>query len=63
MLEVNEIKKMNKEQIDAELVTERRKLFEMNLKKSTSGLEKAHELKAVKKNIARLLTFKNSEER
>ena len=49
--------------IDAELFKLNKELFEMNIKKSTGEIVKPHEVKSVKKNIARVKTVISEIER
>ena len=60
MLNYNEIKDWENKAIDAKVGELRRELFEMRMQKSTSGTEKPHRFKELKKDIAKLLTAKNS---
>ena len=62
MLNMSEISKMDKEGVQAKVAELRKELFDLNLQKNTSSLEKPHLLKNIKKDIARLLTSLNSKE-
>ena len=53
-----EVKDLDAAAIDTKVSEMRREIFNMKMEKATSGLEKPHNLKILKKNIARLLTAK-----
>ena len=53
-----EVKDLDAAAIDTKVSEMRREIFNMKMEKATSGLEKPHKLKVLKKNIARLLTAK-----
>ena len=59
MLKMSEIKNWDKLTIDTKISALRVELFSHRMTKSTSGIEKPHQLKDIKKDIARLLTVKN----
>ena len=59
MLKVSDIAAMDEKAITAKVSEFRNELFGLKMDKRTSGLEKPHKLKIVKKNIARLLTVLN----
>lgn len=58
MLKVSEIKEWDVKTIDAKLTDVRKQLFNLRMQKATSGIEKPHLFKLLKKDIARLLTFR-----
>lgn len=58
----NEIKEKSAVERAKLLKELREEFFQLNLKKTTSQLEKTHRLSEIKKDIARLLTIKRSEE-
>lgn len=60
MLKISEIKDWDSKLIDNKVSELRVELFNMRMQKATSGFEKPHKLKEVKKDIARLLTVKSS---
>jgi large subunit ribosomal protein L29 len=53
-----EVKDLDAAAIDTKVSEMKREIFNMKMEKATSGLEKPHNLKVLKKNIARLLTAK-----
>jgi large subunit ribosomal protein L29 len=55
-----DIKSLDEKQIDAKVTELRRELFELRMQKSTSGSEKPHKFRELKKDIARLLTAKSN---
>ena len=59
MLKMSELIKMDKKVIEAKINELRTETFELKLKKSTTGLEKPHVMRDVKKDIARLSTVLN----
>lgn len=60
MLNISEINKLDVKAIDTKISEIRRELFEIRLQKATTNVEKSHQLKVLKKDIARLLTVKSS---
>lgn len=60
MLKMNEVASWENKAIDKKVEELRVELFNMNMQKSTSGIEKPHLIKEIKKDIARLLTAKNA---
>ena len=62
MLKMSEVNKLDASAIKGQVSELRKKLFELKLQKVTRSVEKSHELKSVRKDIARLLTALNSKE-
>jgi large subunit ribosomal protein L29 len=60
MLNMTDIKKLDADATKAKLAELRRELFEIKFHKHTTGIEKSHFLKDLRKDIARLLTALNS---
>jgi len=60
MLKNDEIKKMDDAALERKVSDVRVELWAHKMQMSTSGIEKPHLIKVAKKNIARLLTEKNS---
>jgi large subunit ribosomal protein L29 len=60
MLKTSEIMKLDAPAITAKVSELRRELFNLNLQKNTTSIEKTHLFKTTKKDIARLLTVLNS---
>ena len=60
VLNVSEIKGWDAKAIDAKVTEMRVEMFNLNMQKVASGIEKPHQLKILKKNVARLLTVKNA---
>jgi large subunit ribosomal protein L29 len=58
VMKYTEIKDLDAAAIDSKVSEIRKKIFNMKMEKATSGLEKPHQLKVLKKNIAKLLTAK-----
>ena len=59
MLKVDDIKGMDAKALLAKTSELRVDLFNMKMQKGTSGIEKSHVFKNIKKDIARLLTVAN----
>lgn len=59
-LKMSEIKDWDNKTIDAKISELRTELFTHKMQKTTAGIEKPHLLNDLKKDIARLLTVKNS---
>ena len=59
-LELKNIEGMDDQAIDRKVIDIRTELFNFRMQKAASGIEKPHLIKVGKKNIARLLTVKNS---
>lgn len=62
MLKMSEISKLDGEAIAQKVTELRRELFNLRLQKNTTSVEKSHLLTELKRDIARLLTAKNSKE-
>lgn len=60
MLKTSEINKLDVSAIDNKISEIRKELFDIRLQKATTSVEKSHNLKVLKKDIARLLTVKSS---
>lgn len=60
VIKYKDIKDLDAKTIDAKISDIRKELFNQNMQKTTSGIEKPHTLKVLKKNIAKLLTAKNA---
>ncbi len=60
VINFKDIKDLDAAAIDSKVSELRKQIFQMNMEKATSGLEKPHGLKVLKKNIAKLLTAKNA---
>jgi len=53
---IEDARRLNDEELAAEIVVAKRQLFELRLKQATQQLEKTHEFKHIKHRIAQLLT-------
>ncbi len=60
MLKSSEISNLSAKEINEKVATLKLELFNTKFNKHTTGVEKQHKLKEIKKDIARLLTVKNS---
>ena len=60
MLKAEEIKKMDDAALVRKVSDTRVALWGLKMQMGTSGIEKPHQIKVAKKNIARLLTEQNS---
>lgn len=63
MLKIADIEKMDAVGIQAKVTELRKELFDLNLQKNTSSLEKPHLVKNLKKDVARLMTVLSSKKR
>jgi len=59
VMKFEEVKGLDGATIDAKVSEAKRDLFKLKMEKATSGLEKPHQIKVIKKNIAKLLTAKS----
>jgi large subunit ribosomal protein L29 len=62
-MEIQKLRAMKLNELSDELFKLNKELFEMNIKKSTGEIVKPHEVKSVKKNIARVKTVISEIER
>lgn len=60
MLKTSDISKLSAKEIDEKVATLKAELFNKKFNKFTTGNDKPHLVKELKKDIARLLTFKNA---
>ncbi len=60
MLKTADISKLSAKEINEKVMSLKAELFNNKFNKFTTGSEKPHTVKQVKKDIARLLTFKNA---
>ena len=60
VLSVSQIKDWDVKAIDSKVTEMRVEMFNLNMQKVASGIEKPHQLKILKKNVARLLTVKSA---
>ncbi|MBL1208568.1 50S ribosomal protein L29 [Geminocystis sp. GBBB08] len=63
LTKVAEARKLNDEELAAEIVTAKQKLFQLRLQKTTGRLEKPHQFKHTKHWIAQLLTVQGERAR
>lgn len=63
MMEIKKLRAMKLNELSDELFKLNKELFEMNIKKSTGEIVKPHEVRSVKKNIARVKTVISEIER
>ncbi|MBT3584282.1 MAG: 50S ribosomal protein L29 [Halobacteriovoraceae bacterium] len=60
ILKYSDVEKLDAGALGAKLEQSRTTLFTLRMQKGASGIEKSHELKILKSNIAKLLTKKNA---
>jgi large subunit ribosomal protein L29 len=60
MLKTSDISKLSVKEISEKVATLKAELFNKKFNKFTTGTEKPHAVKELKKDIARLLTLKNA---
>lgn len=58
-MKVNELRNKSREELQADLEGELQKQFKMRMSRATGQLEKTHELKQVRRQIARIKTVLN----
>jgi large subunit ribosomal protein L29 len=63
MLKTSDISKLSVKEVSEKVNSLKAELFNMKFNKFTTGTEKPHTVKAIKKDIARLLTFKNAKKK
>lgn len=61
-MKAKEIKELSQVEIDTKLRETREKLLHLRLRKQTGQVEKTHELRALRKDIARLETVRNQKQ-
>lgn len=59
-MKYSDAKALDAKSIDEKVSSTRKQLFELRMQQKTSGIEKPHVKKVLKKNIARMLTAKGS---
>ncbi|NEO83224.1 MAG: 50S ribosomal protein L29 [Spirulina sp. SIO3F2] len=59
---VADARKLNDEELAAEILNAKKKLFELRLQKATRQLEKTHEFKHIRHWVAQLLTVERERE-
>jgi large subunit ribosomal protein L29 len=60
MLKTSEISKLSAKELNEKVASLKAELFNNKFTKFTTGSDKPHVVKQIKKDIARLLTFKNA---
>jgi ribosomal protein L29 len=60
MLQTSDISKLSAKELTEKVATLKSELFNKKFNKFTTGSDKPHTVKETKKDIARLLTFKNA---
>jgi large subunit ribosomal protein L29 len=60
MLKTSDISKLSDKEITEKVTSLKNELFNSKFNKFTTGSDKPHMVKQLKKDIARLLTFKNA---
>lgn len=60
MLKTSDISKLSEKEITEKVASLKTELFNNKFTKFTTGSDKPHVVKQLKKDIARLLTFKNA---
>ncbi len=56
MKNINELRALNAEQLQAELLTQRKQQFQQRMRKAAGALEKTHVICQVRRTIARIKT-------
>tara|TARA_R110000868_G_C10601506_1_gene740536 strand:- start:484 stop:687 length:204 start_codon:yes stop_codon:yes gene_type:complete len=60
VMNMKDIQSWDATKIDAKVLDLRKEIFGLRMQQSAAGMEKPHQLKVLKKNIARLLTAKTA---
>ena len=60
MYKYSEINKLDSATIKSKVVQLKKELFELNLQKNTTNVEKTHTLRGKRRDVARLLTALNA---
>lgn len=63
MVKSSEFSKLSEKEITEKVASLKSELFNKKFNKFTTGTEKPHAVKLIKKEIARLLTFKNAKKK
>lgn len=63
MVKSSEFSKLSVKEISEKVTSLKSELFNKKFNKFTTGTEKPHTVKALKKDIARLLTIKNAQKK
>ncbi len=56
-MKVEEIRKLTDEELNTKITEAKKELFELRLKQSTGSLDKPHQIKALRKQVARMKTI------
>lgn len=57
MKKINELRNLSSDELNAELLTLRKKQFELRMKKANGSLDKTHLVSQVRKAVARVKTI------
>lgn len=63
MVKSSDFSKLSEKEITEKVASLKNELFNKKFNKFTTGTEKPHTVKLIKKEIARLLTFKNAKKK
>ena len=59
MLKIEDLRQLNQDELKEKVYDLRKKFFDLRLSSKTGKLEKNHQIKEVRKDIARILTIQN----
>ena len=62
-MEMNDIRKLTTEEIAKKISDNKKELFDLRLKQATGNLDKPHQIKKLRKEIARLKTVLNEKKK
>ncbi len=62
-MEMNDIRKLTTEEITKKISDNKKELFDLRLKQATGNLDKPHQIKKLRKEIARLKTVLNEKKK
>ncbi|MBP9680624.1 MAG: 50S ribosomal protein L29 [Bacteriovorax sp.] len=57
MITLDDVKKLNQKEVGKKILELKKELLSFKIQSSVSGAEKPHRKQAIKKDIARILTF------
>ena len=58
-MEINEIRKLSEADINKKIKESKQELFDLRLKQATGNLDKPHQIKKLRKTVAKLKTVLN----
>ncbi len=56
-MKIAEIRKLSEKELNDKIKKNKKELFDLRLKQATGGLEKPHQIKELRKDVAKMLTI------